>query len=144
MESQLFEIMRFNILVAAFNPATASRLDDAYVFAWDKRVYPFRSENSQHGAFSSSFHVDKSMMEELAGFLDKMWLAKTVPTYYELERKYGAHGPWDRMKLIYACEYMRLAGLFDDSFWTKIMSDRPVEASSILQKYNRKNDVYLN
>ena len=145
MESQLFEIMRFNILVAAFNPATASKLSDEYVFAWDKRVYPFSSgEKSQHKAFSSSFHVNKSMMEELSKFLDKMWLAKTVPTFYDLEKRYRGHNGWDRMELVHACKYMKLASLFDDSFWAQLMKHCPTEARGILHPYNRTSDLYLN
>jgi hypothetical protein len=145
MEKQLFEVMRFNILVAAFNPATAPRLSDAYVFAWEKRVYPFSSgEDLQHGAFGSSFHVDKTMIGELSTFLDEMWNAKTVPTFYDLESKYRGNGGWDRMELVYSCTYMKLAGLFDDAFWTQLMKNHPAEASGIMRKYGREKDLYLN
>jgi hypothetical protein len=145
MESQLFEIMRFNILMAAFNPATADRLSDDYVFAWEKRVYPFSNgEELQHKAFSSSFRIDKTMVEELAEFLDKTCSAKTVPTFYDLETKYRGQGGWDRMELVYALKYMKLANLFDDQFWTQLMKNHPAEASSISRKYEREKDLYLN
>jgi len=145
MQSQLFEIMRFNILLAALNPVTASKVNDAYVFAWYHRVYPFAfGEDLQHETFSSAFRVDKTMIEELGKFLDQMWLAKTVPTFYDLETKYRGRGGWDRMELVYAIHYMKLANLFDDSFRTELMKNHPSEASSISRKYDRENDVYLN
>jgi len=109
VEDKMFEIMRMTILTAAVNPATADRFTDASVYAWVNRVYPFFAESSQDEAFAASFDVTKDMMNELVVYLDEQWRAKEVPTYYDLETKYRDTGRWDRLGLIRACRYSRVA-----------------------------------
>jgi hypothetical protein len=145
MEKALFEIMRFNILTAALNPATRDKIDDGYLVAWENRVYPLNDgEDPQHETFSSLFHVDKSMMIELREYLESMHRAKIVPTFYDLEDKFRGKGRWDRMELVWACHYLKLRGAFDDVFWRRLGERHPSEASNIWLDYDREKEVYLN
>ena len=151
MDDKLFAIMRFNILTAALNPATEHLLSDACVYAWDRRVYPLDEAGYCHKPFAASFAANEEMMTEFAKYLDKQWIAKEVPTFYQIEDHYDLKGfggketNWDRMSLVFACRYMKLTGWFDKEFWTQLLtpSEHPIEAESIAQPYDRKKDLYL-
>jgi hypothetical protein len=149
-DDQLFQIARFNILVAAKTPGPDRALANAYVFAWDRGVYPLFHEGAHlHQPFSSQFRVLKEMVNELAKYLDDRWLAKEVPSFYELEDYYDIRSgrtAWDRGNLIAGCRYMFLNDMFDSKFWSTLLagSDHPTEAKSIRRKFNVDDDIYLN
>jgi hypothetical protein len=151
MGDKLFEIMRFNILTAALNPATRRLLGDAYVYAWDRKVYPVDHRNERDKPFAASFDVTEEMMDELGKFLEERWRGKNVPTFYQLEDYYHirepgtAGSPWDRISLMHACRYLKLAEWFDSEFWSRLLAptEHPSEASSIAQPYDRKKDLFL-
>ena len=144
-DKQLFQIARFNVLVAA----KAELLPDAYAYAWANGVYPLFHEVAYlHEPFAAQFEVTKEMLEELGTYLDDRWLAKNVPSFYKLEDHYevrlGVSG-WNRHRLVAACRYMFLDGSFDKPFWDALLkgSDHPSEAKAITQKFNVKDDIYF-
>lgn len=149
MERQLFEIMRFQILSAAMRPEMTDKLTDAYVYAWEARVFPLFNEGAEwHHPFASQFVVPAELVSELSTFLDERSATKYFPTFFELEEHYGlgnGRTPWHRATLVRACRYLRLNGLFDESFWSCLITpkEHPPEAAQITAKFDRARDVYL-
>jgi len=138
---QDFLAMKFQILVASLVPYVKESLSDAHVFAWQHEIYPFENKDWAE-PFATHFLVTKQMMVELSEYLDGLWLKKKTTTFYELEDYYElSRGttPWDRVKLIDACRYMRLQGLFGDDFWDEVVRESPREATSILSIFNRED-----
>lgn len=143
--------MKFKILSTALLPGMADALSDSNVFAWQTDVYPFHDIDQEYWAepFKEHFAVSPSMIEELAEYLDEIWRKDDSTTFYELEERYrvreGTTG-WDRPKLINACKYMFIRGMFDNSFWVDGILENgkcPVEAKSIIRKFNRSEDIFL-
>jgi hypothetical protein len=149
MADALFTMMRFNVLTAALNPHTASRFTDAYVYAWDALVYPAMDDGADwHHPFKDDFRVTLDMMVELSKFLDDLWLAKKTISFWKLEEHFQVrhgNGPWDRSALLHACKYFRLYGMFDDDFFDALTKngESPVEAQSIVSKWDRDGELYL-
>lgn len=149
MERQLFEIMRFQILTAAMKPETQDRLTDAYVYAWETRVFPLFNEGAEwHRPFAAHFVVRAEQVGELSQFLDERWTARYFPTFYELEEHYGlrsGRSVWQRANLIRACRYLKLSSLFDQGFWECLVAptEHPAEAAHITAPFDRTRDVYL-
>lgn len=147
---QTFQAMKFQILATSLAPQVGKVISDAQVFAWQSGVYPFHDPSQEQWAepFAAHFRVSKKMIEELAKYLDSIWLKKESITFYELEDHYGlmtSKTDWDRGKLIDACKYMRLQNMFDDAFWNGIVKpmEHPTEAQYIIGKFDRDEDVYL-
>ncbi len=146
---QLFEIARFNVLAASLAEGAGGRLPDAYVYAWEDRVYPRHDQGSTlHEPFGNYFNVTEKLGDELATFLDDRWTKKKVPTFYELEDHFEVRlrrNEWDRGKLISACRYMFLHDLFDAAFWKMLLkpTQHPSAAASIMRKFERKNAVWF-
>lgn len=145
----LFTMMRFQILAGALTPGVRERLSDPYVYAWDDLVYPIQHEGAAwHQPFSHLFSVSRGMMEELTRYLDDRWLERRVPTFYQMEQHYSVRdgtGPWDRSKQLHACRYMHLCNLFDEDFWSNLLTagQHPAEARIIVHAYNRSEDLYF-
>jgi len=138
--------MRFNILNASRLGPDNAPFGGDYIFAWDNGVYPFNARVDYHKPFGSQFSVGKDAMNELAELLDKRWLDNNPMTFYELEDHFGGkHGMkdgWDRSRLINACRYFHLKGMFKGhDFWETMLKpmEHPTEASEItnpLQAYD--------
>ncbi|UVF22792.1 hypothetical protein HPT29_027630 (plasmid) [Microvirga terrae] len=147
---QSFMAMKFQIIVAALTNGPGVRLDDAYVFAWDRDVYPYFHEGTPwHKPFRNDFAVTNDLMHELLVYLDRKWRDGTVPlTFYELESTFGVGGRgsgWDRLALIGACRYAYLSGAFDQNFWHQLVApaEHPTEASEITDPFERERGIHL-
>lgn len=146
-DDQLFQMARFNLLVAA---RSGQPLADAYVYAWDRGVYPLFHDGAHlHQPFASHFSVSKDMVHELSTYLDNRDLANDVPSFYELEDYYDVRSSrtvWDRMSLIVVCRYMFLDRRFGEKFWSTLLrgSDHPAEAKSINSDFAVERDIFLN
>ena len=143
---RMYEMARFQVLTAAVTPGVEDRLPEAYVFAWDNEVYPFSDAGSHlHVPFEPYFRVCEEKAEELSKFLDDRWLAKKVPTFYELEDHFETRFGWDRGMLISACRYMYLHNLFDAAFWKTLLTPgkHPTEAATISRKFNPAKELLL-
>ncbi len=148
-DDQLFQMARFNLLVAAKTEGPSQALSPAYIYAWQNYVYPFFHDSARlHQPFAGQFMVTKQMIDELSKFLDDRWLAKEIPTFYQLEDYYQVRSnrmAWDRLALIRGCRYMFLGDAFDEDFWKSLLrrSDHPTEAKSIIRKFSA-DDIHLN
>lgn len=147
---QAFMAIKFQILVAALTKGPGEKLDEAYVFAWDRDIYPwFHDGASWHKPFKGDFEISHDMMRELMVYLDEKWLAGTaIPTFYELESTFGVRdrdGHWDRGSLIGACRYAYLSNRFDQKLWRRLLepTEYPIEASGIADPFDRKQSIYL-
>jgi|GEM_PF-1743748 len=147
---QLFQIMRFQILIAAKTKGIGNGLSEGYVYAWESGVYPLFDDGADHHVpFADQFKISRASIEELSKYLDECWTSEKVPSFYELEDHYAVRSgrsSWDRWSLIVACRYMFLKELFDDAFWKALLKkmDHPSEARSITRKFDAQTDVYLN
>ena len=146
MSAALFEIARFQLVVAALTPGPSERLEDAYVYAWDVGVFPlFDDWGRLHLPFAEHFLVDEPMMRELMTFLDQRWSEGHVPSFYELETHYDVRGnsKWDRSGLIHALRYAFLSGRFDEGFYATLRKrgDHPAEAAGIADPFDRSSEL---
>jgi hypothetical protein len=146
----LFTMMRFHILAFGLTEPGMEKLDDAYLYAWNRLVYPINHDGADwHEAFKEGFRVTEQMMEELLTHLDEHWRAKDVPTFYQLEDHYGTRDKgdrkWDRAALIGACRYLYLSKVFDADFWQKLLAamEHPTEATNVVAKFERRKDIYF-
>lgn len=147
---QQFLIMQFQLLSVARQAGTRDSITDASVFAWLYEIYPFHDSAQEHWAkpFATHFSISPSMMEELAGFLDGLWLNRKTITFYELEDHYQVRQgrtKWDRAKLINACRYMFLEDMFGAEFWEGLLApvEHPTEAKIINLPFDRDKDIRL-
>ena len=128
-----------------------NKYPDDYLFTWEKGVYPFMNDTDgsvtpmPHECYAEFFKVKKETVDKVTKYLDDMWLAKTVPTFYELEGKFGGKfGSEDgRCALINICRYMYLRKGFDKDFWKTILTpeQHPSEASSLCCPFDREHDI---
>jgi antitoxin MazE len=148
-ERQLFEIARFQIKLAAANPATAARLPLSYVYAWEWRLYPMHDDiDGISKSFEEFFNIKEDQVYELARFLDDRWLGNDPITFYQLEDHFNVRGNgrrWDRIKLISVCRYFFLLRHFDDSFWKHLLSpmEYPTEAASISSSPDEERAIFF-
>lgn len=149
-DRQLFQLARFNVLVAAKTAAPGvALLPGAYVYAWFSSIYPLFHELAHiHEPFASQFEVTKDMVEELLEYLDDRWRAEKVPSFYQLEDHYEVRSgttAWNRHRLIVACRYMCLHEHFDKAFWDTLLKrgGHPPDAKNITNRFDAKSDVYF-
>lgn len=127
---------------------------DSYLFAWYKGVYPLFEDTDgseaemPHEVHAESFRITKEKVDYLTKLLDDAWIAKSVPTFYELENDLGIRysGEWSRMDLINICKYLYLKDdSWDKDFWETLLQpqEHPSEARSIIRKFDRNKDIYF-
>jgi hypothetical protein len=147
----LFNLQRFQIMSRFVDTVDARNFSPAYAFAWDKSVYPASNHGGDwHEPYKHVFSVTEAAMDELTEFLDKRWRSKQPLSFYQLEAHFDPQSrfdgafAWDRMDLVYACRYLKLADLFDDQFWKNLVGghDCPSESHSVNNPYT-KADVYF-
>lgn len=144
----LFELARFNVLTASITPGPDQRLADAFVFAWDRKLFPVFDESDLANAFEDGFDISKEKIDSLIEYLGDRWSAGSVPTFYELEDHYNSRGPnaeWRRSELISVLRYAKLSEQFDTAFFQTLLTEmkHPTEATSITASYDRPNCVYF-
>lgn len=142
--------MKFQLLTTSLMPGAGELLSDANVFAWQNDVYPFHDQTQEYWAepFAAHFEVSLEMINELAEYLDGLWLKRKTVTFYELEDRYQVRQGgtnWSRAKLISACRYMFLRGMFDEPFWKEILKrgECPSGSSVMVQEFSRSTEIYL-
>ncbi|MDH1074558.1 hypothetical protein N5C93_17080 [Pseudomonas nitroreducens] len=147
----LFNLQKFQILRLYTDPNSVKGVTHAYAYAWDAGVYPYADEFAVwHAPYKEHFQVSEEMVVALVKFLDDLWINKKSITFYDLESHYGVSGSaspgavWDRWSLISACRYMKLHGMFDDTFWQGLVghSNCPSESHCIVQPFG-PGDIYF-
>ena len=141
----LFELHRHQILINCTDADGVFKIPQDYLYAIDERMYPFFQENWCAGEdpYLECYSIGKEFVSEVILELDRLWLeeGEEVPTFYELEEKYGRG---KRPELIDIVRYCFLHGGFDEKFYDRILTpmEHPSEASSIRREY-RPCDIYL-
>ncbi|WP_051252704.1 hypothetical protein [Ferrimonas kyonanensis] len=125
---------------------------DAYLYAWDKCVYPVMQDGDdsvprmQHEHYANQFLITKEKVNDVIQNLDQCWLDDAVPTFYKLENQYKVRVPgsgWNRWDLVHICRYLYLNGTFDDEFWSKLLTrgKHHTEVNSTRRKFDRKDNI---
>ena len=133
----LFAVTKLQVYSIAASDKEKKIVGNAYLYAWKHGIFPhLQTYTEVHAPFSDCFAVSKQMIEELVGYLDKCWMSKDIPNFYDLEDRYSVHagdGDWDRSRLIDSIRYIRLSDTFAEEFWVEFMREdrHPVEASSM-------------
>ena len=135
-----FQLMRLMVLTSSKN------FSSSYVYALDRKVYPYLHETDFHLPFEDHFDLKKDEIQNLSEFLDQKWLNKENLSFYDLESQYDARGSstnWDRIKLLKGCRYLYLLKLFDDNFWKTLCKrgDSPCEAESIIREVDLEDEL---
>jgi hypothetical protein len=147
LESQLYQLAKFQVLSSAVNFPDQGGLADTYIHAWYHGVYPYSHADGLHTPFEEHFKVRKDEIESLLKYLDDNWLNNKMFTFYELEEHFHSRDPgsnWPRFKLISTLRYFFLDHGFDDPFWSKIVEQyhHPSEASLLTRSFDIR-DVCL-
>lgn len=147
--SALFQLMRFQVLSFALTKEGQGRLTSAYLFAWQRGVFPvYDNVADWHLPFEAHFTVRKRDIEALTATYADWWDAGVEKSFYDVEDhfrlSYG-NPNWDRSKLIVASRYLNLSGSFDQKFWSSLLrpTEYPTEAATISRGFDPKEDVYL-
>ncbi|GAA4882570.1 hypothetical protein [Ferrimonas pelagia] len=125
---------------------------DAYLYAWEKSVYPLMQDSDDsvapmpHQHYTKQFIVSESKVNEIYQYLEQCWLDNAVPTYYELENEFRFRITgfgWGRMDLVHICRYLHLNGSFDGEFWKKLLTPgkHPSELGSTSRQFDRKREI---
>lgn len=136
----LFELKRQSFLIGYIqNPA---RYSDALAFAYYRRIAPIFHEDAARETyggdpFDEVYAVKREFVSEVTKYVDELWCAGNLEGlgFYKLEDKFGGYKA-NRVELIYALEYTRIDGRFDEEVWKAIESDAPIEASSLDAKFS--------
>ena len=128
---------------------TPRLIPDSYAYAWINGVYPFFSDSENgipdypHENFSEHFRISAQFGLEVFKYIDGRILEeKKIPTFYELEERFG--GIESRDELVHICRYTYLDGRFDSGEWLKmtLSMDSPCEAGQIAKKFD-ENDLFI-
>jgi len=144
MSEQLFELMRFQVMSASLQEGSRQRLDDAYVYAWSKGIYPVQHEAaSAHKPFKELFQYSEMQVDQVADFLDDHSIKNMPLTFYQLEDSFG--GKDSRIMLLLICRYLFLSKLFGDEFWSDLIKNGqcPAEAHGLTRPFNRDTDLFF-
>lgn len=124
------------------------RFSAALAYAYFHRVAPIFHENIARETydvdpFDEIYTVQSEFVEAVVKYVDEEWRANNLKdvAFNVLEDKFGGYKA-NRMELIYALEYVRIDGRFDDAVWKAIESNAPIEANPLSNKFSPE-DVYF-
>lgn len=131
----LYELKRQSFLLGYIqNP---SKFGDALAFAYYHRMSPvfheqIARETYDGDPFEDVYWIKSDFILEVLKYLDEKDLAKDYDPleFYNLEETFGGYKA-NRIELLYALEYIRISGRFDDEVWNAIQRNAPMEANQI-------------
>ena len=131
----LYEVKRQAFLLGYLqNP---DQFSDSLAFAYEHRLAPILHEGiarETHGSdpFDEVYAVKGEFISEVLRYVDDRALADDYESleFYKLEDKFGGYKA-NRIELIYALEYARIDGRFDEKVWSAIEKNAPMEANSL-------------
>lgn len=140
----LYEIKRQSFLLGYIqNPGNFS---DALAFAYYHRIAPIFHEDiarETHGKdpFDEVYAVKREFISDVLKYVDERWAANDLQAigFYNLEDKFGGYKA-NRVELIHALEYARIDGRFDETVWSAVQGNAPIEANTLAAKFS-PNDV---
>jgi|GEM_PF-2221754 len=134
----LYQLHRYQILLCPKGVDGKYVLPEPYLYAVAHDVYPMWHQSwhtDDNDPFESMYHTKKEFIEDLMTYVDGLWVEKkSIPTFYDLERKYGQE---NRSALIRSFRYCYLNRGFDESFYRQLLgtADHPTEASGICHPF---------
>lgn len=139
----LYELKRQGFLIGYIqNPDS---FDDALAFAYENRLAPIFHEEimrESHGEdlFAEAYVVTAEFMSGVVKFIDECCNNKTLDKieFSELEDKFGGYKA-NRIELIRTIEYARISGRFDDTVYSAIEQNAPIEARSLDSSFSPTN-----
>lgn len=142
----LYELKRQSFLIGYIqNP---DHFSDALAFAYYHRLSPIFHEDIVRETYDSdpfedAYAVKASFIDSVTQYVDECWRTNNLKAieFYTLEEKFGGYKA-KRIELLYTLEYARIDGRFDDTVWTAIESNAPIEASSVAATFSPK-DVHF-
>lgn len=151
MSRQLYQIMRFQIVLDAQRGGT--QFSTAYAYAWANGVYPALREHSHDEDFADDFDLSRDAVTAVLKHMNEKWLAKEALTFYDLEDAFGGKygdgssvGPQlDRSDLMQISRYIFLEGdRFDAAFWDALFANgtAPAEATMLGRPFTA-DELYL-
>lgn len=148
MRSKLFQLARFQVLSAGLTNGTAQLIDDAYVFAWLNRVFPYGHWGGLglHFQFEEDFTVRSAQIEFWSANLDRLIHDNAVPTYNEFREDLGiSQNIQDESAFIDGLRYMFLLGGREVRVFQRLLTPGgfPREAEKITRPFSRWTDVNL-
>lgn len=131
----LYELKRQSFLIGYIQ--NSDRFNSALAFAYYHRIAPIFHENlarETYGRdpFEDIYAVKASFIDKVTKYVDECWRNNTLDKieFYKLEAKFG-----ERMELIFALEYARIDGRFDERVWRAIESNAPIEAKPLAHSF---------
>lgn len=126
---------------------------DAYIFAWEFRVYPFlhdlggEHQYLPHEIYGDFFEVTAQKGASIYERLNRAWADEEDHlTYSKLESDLmgiGSARDWRPDELMNVCRYLFLTGCFDEAFWKALC--KPTADSSwvefVRDAYSREHDT---
>ena len=118
--------------------ASRGQTDVAYEYALAHLVYPALDEAAPwFQPLMLRFDVNRDEVLGLTAWLAEKWESGHPVSFYYLEQQ-SRYYPWavrlERSDLIYACRYLFLHNVFDNSFWSTLCErgNSPFEADLIV------------
>lgn len=125
---------------------------DAYIFAWEFRIYPFMHDLGgdfqflPHEIYSDFFEVSAEQGTQVYNRLSLAWAEKEeYLTYGDLEYEFrvGQTDGWRADELLNVCRYLFLMCCFDEPFWKQLCT--PTEeapyAEFVIDEYEPEHDT---
>ncbi|AGR73280.1 MULTISPECIES: hypothetical protein [pseudomallei group] len=142
----LYELKRQSFLIGYIqNP---ENFDSALAFAYYNRLAPIFHEDSarekyESDPFAEAYSVKAEFIDEVLKYVDDREHEGdlTAIEFYNLEDKFGGYKA-NRIELIYALEYARIDGRFNDAVWAAIERNAPAEANNLQKEFSPK-DVHF-
>lgn len=142
----LYELKRQSFLIGYIqNP---ENFDSALAFAYYNRLAPIfhedsARENYEIDPFAEAYSVKADFIDEVLKYVDDREHEGdlTAIEFYNLEDKFGGYKA-NRIELIYALEYARIDGRFNDAVWAAIERNAPAEANNLQKEFSPK-DVHF-
>ena len=146
-EERLYQLEQYILANNKEEFVYKNKYSDSYLYAWQERVYPFLHDiddatiEFHHQFYTPCFYVSKEQVDFLIQYFDEVDLNdQLIPSLHHLEHQFIKIDKlgWTKMKLVKACRYLYLNGMFDDHFWGQLLIDcPPSEARSITKQFNR-------
>lgn len=115
------------------------RVHGAYYYAVSERMFPYFHSHwcAEPDPFSEIYEITKDEIDEVVTYVDKFFMeGKPIPTFYELEAKFGRG---KRSALIRIFRYCFLDGRFDPDFYSALLkpTEHPTEATGLCRELER-------
>lgn len=141
----LYHLHRYQIVLNAKNRDGQYQFPANFLYAVANGVFPFFQQGwaGEEDPYLECYDVKKEFIEDVLTYMDDLWLKKEpIPTFYELEKKYGRE---HRHDLIAIFRYSYLHDGFDAAFYASLLkpTEHPTEASLLCRDFSESDLLLL-